>query len=146
MSNLGNVLKAEIVRLARKEMRKEVGPVRQTAAALRRDNAALKRHVAAAERRIRALERQSAAGGSTSSRTPSAGKPTRFVAKGLKSLRKRLGLSAADLSRMIGVSEQSVYNWEAKKTVPRPRQVEAIAALRGLGKRAAHAMLAEASD
>lgn len=146
MSSLGNVLKAEIIRLARKELRKEVGPVRSHAAALRRDLAAIKRQLAAAQRQIRLLERKSPSGAAPAAARSASGKPTRFVAKGLRSLRKRLGLSAAELARIIGVSEQSVYNWEAKKAVPRQRQVEAIAALRGVGKRAVQAMLAEASD
>jgi DNA-binding transcriptional regulator YiaG len=145
MSSLGNVLKAEIIRLARKELRKEVGPVRSHAAALRRDLAAIKRQLAAAQRQIRVLERKAPSAAPAAARS-AAGKSTRFVAKGLRSLRKRLGLSAAELARIIGVSEQSVYNWEAKKAVPRQRQVEAIAALRGLGKRAVQTMLAEASD
>jgi DNA-binding transcriptional regulator YiaG len=69
--------------------------------------------------------------------TTSDEKQTRFVAKGLVSLRKRLGLSASDLARLIGVSMQSVYNWERKKATPRREQVAAIAALRGIGKREA---------
>lgn len=63
------------------------------------------------------------------------GKPTRFVAKGLVSLRKRLALSAPQLARLLGVSTQSVYNWEHKKAVPRKEQVSAIVALRPVGKK-----------
>jgi DNA-binding transcriptional regulator YiaG len=72
-------------------------------------------------------------------------KQTRFVAKGLVSLRKRLGLSAADLARLVGVSMQSVYNWEHKKATPRKEQVSAIGALRSLGKREAHQRLKDVS-
>jgi DNA-binding transcriptional regulator YiaG len=133
MPNLGNVLKDEVVRLCRKELRKELGPVRKITTAHRRDLAALKRHLAEAQRRIQLLERQAARSG--------AARPLRFVAKGLRSMRQRLGLSAADLARLIQVSEQSVYNWETKKTTPRREQVQALAALRGLGKREAHAQL-----
>jgi DNA-binding transcriptional regulator YiaG len=68
-------------------------------------------------------------------------KQTRFVAKGLVSLRKRLGLSAADLARLLGVSTQSVYNWEHKKASPRKVQVTAIAALRSVSKKEAHERL-----
>jgi DNA-binding XRE family transcriptional regulator len=38
----------------------------------------------------------------------------RFVAKGFKSLRQRLGFSAAQIGKLLGVSEQSIYNWESK--------------------------------
>ncbi len=61
----------------------------------------------------------------------------RFVSKGLKTLRARLGLSAADFGRLVGASGQSIYNWEAGKAVPRASQQTALAAIRGLGKREA---------
>jgi hypothetical protein len=41
----------------------------------------------------------------------------RFVADGLKSQRSRLGLSAADYGRLVGVSAQSVYNWNKSTRV-----------------------------
>lgn len=50
-------------------------------------------------------------------------------------MRAKLGLSAADLATLLDVSQQSVYNWEHEKSMPRQSQVEAIANLRGLGKR-----------
>ena len=62
---------------------------------------------------------------------------TRFSVKGLKSLRARLELSAADFGRLAGASGQSVYNWEAGKTVPAATQRATLASLRGLGKREA---------
>jgi transcriptional regulator with XRE-family HTH domain len=37
---------------------------------------------------------------------------------------------------LIGVSMQSVYNWERKKATPRKEQLAAIASLRGIGKKA----------
>ena len=61
----------------------------------------------------------------------------RFSAKGLRSMRTRLGLSADQLAKLLGVSMQSVYNWERKVAVPRASQIAAIAALRSIGKREA---------
>jgi len=49
--------------------------------------------------------------------------------------RKRLELSAVDFGRMIGATGQSVYSWEAGKSKPKLRNLAAIAALRGIGKR-----------
>jgi DNA-binding transcriptional regulator YiaG len=68
-------------------------------------------------------------------------RPVRFVANGLRSLRTRLGLSAKQLSLLLGVSEQSVYNWETKKATPRKEQLAAIIGMRDLGKREAHERL-----
>ena len=140
MPNFAATLKDEVVRLCRKELRKELGPVRKIAATHRRDLAALKRQLAEAHRRVQLLERQAAKSGASRPQAVT-DRPIRFVAKGLRSLRSRLGLSAADLARLIEVSEQSVYNWETKKTTPRREQVQALAALRGVGKREVHARL-----
>ena len=61
----------------------------------------------------------------------------RFVAKGLRSQRSRLGLSAADFGKLLGVSAQSVYNWEHDVARPRAEQLSKLAALRTIGKREA---------
>ena len=61
----------------------------------------------------------------------------RFVAKGLRSQRSRLGLSAAEFGKLLGVSAQSIYNWEHEVAHPRSEQISKLASLRGLGKREA---------
>ena len=142
MANIATFLREEISRLSRREIRKHVQPLRKATATYRREIASLKRAIIALQRRANALAK-SAAGRSEPVAQADAAPPLRFVAKGLRSLRVRLDLSAADLARLIGVSQQSVYNWEAKKTVPRREQVTAIAGLRALGKREARARLAE---
>ena len=53
----------------------------------------------------------------------------------MASNRKRLGLSAADFGLLAGASGQSVYAWEQGKARPRGKNLAAIAALRGVGKR-----------
>jgi DNA-binding transcriptional regulator YiaG len=134
MPNLSSILKTEITRLARKEVRTAVDPLRKSNAGYRREIADLKRQIASLQREVKA--------GAKASKAPVApagvdGRATRFVPKGLKSLRARLGLSASDFGRLVGASGQSVYNWEAGKTVPREGQQAALAAVRGLGKREA---------
>ncbi|TZF90512.1 helix-turn-helix domain-containing protein [Cognatilysobacter lacus] len=134
MPNLSSVLKSEITRLARKEIKGAVDPLRKANAGYRRDVAELKRQVAALQRELKSASK----GAKRAVATDEAPKAnTRFVAKGLKSLRARLGLSAADFGRLVGASGQSVYNWETGKAVPRAGQRETLAALRGLGKREA---------
>jgi DNA-binding transcriptional regulator YiaG len=142
MPNIAVLLRNEISRLSRRGVRKEVQPLRKLLATHRREIAALKRTIATLDRRAKlltkAVSRQNRESGVPEER------PTRFVAKGLVSLRKRLGVSAADLARLLGVSMQSVYNWEHKKATPRKEQVEAIAALRSIGKKEAEQRLAGA--
>lgn len=69
----------------------------------------------------------------------------RFRASGLASHRKRLGLSALDLGKLLGVSSQSVYKWESGTVRPRRSQLRAIAAVRKLGRREALERLSSAA-
>jgi len=144
MANIGSVLKSEISRLCRREIRSEVAAIKKASASHRRSIAALKRQLNALQRTSAALERRAKAAPAPTPIAPQ-GRPVRFVAKGLRSLRSRLGLSAPQLARLLGVSEQSVYNWETKKATPRKEQLAGIIALRGLGKREAHARLLQAT-
>jgi DNA-binding transcriptional regulator YiaG len=140
MPNIGALLKQEISRLCRREIRRETAAVKKASGAYRRDIAVLKRQVTALERKSALLAKRAAATSDNSVPTlPD--RPVRFVAKGLRSLRNRLGLSAAQLAVLIGVSEQSVYNWETKKASPRKEQLAAIIGMRAIGKREAHQRL-----
>lgn len=138
MANIGTVLKGEITRLARKEVRAEIASLRKSNATYRRDIAALKRTTGDLQRQIAALARSKFPAKATES-----GKDAkiRFSAQGLKSHRARLGLSAGDYGKLAGVSGQSIYNWESGQTVPRDAQVAALAGVRRLGKRSALAKL-----
>ena len=141
MANLASVLKTEIARLARKETRAQLDPLRKANAGYRRDIAALKREVAGLSRQLKAASKPAR----QAQDEPGEGRRLRFQAKGLKSHREKLGLSAAEYGRLAGVSAQSIYNWEAGKSTPRQSQVEALAGLRGVGKREAARRL-ETSD
>ena len=61
----------------------------------------------------------------------------RFSARSVKAQRKRLGLSAADYAKLVGVSPLTIYNWENGKSRPRKEQLAALVAVRGIGKREA---------
>ena len=65
----------------------------------------------------------------------------RFSAAALKTERDRLGLSADNYGKLIGVSGLSVYNWEQGKANPRNSSIEALLKIRGIGKRKAQKVL-----
>lgn len=134
MTNFSSVLKGEIARVARKEIKNAADPLRKANSNYRREIAELKRQVAALQKEVRSLSKVSRASAPVAAKTASS---TRFVAKGLRSLRKRLDLSAADFGRLVGASGQSIYNWESGKAVPRATQQAALASVRSLGKREA---------
>jgi DNA-binding transcriptional regulator YiaG len=140
MPNLAAVLKNEIARIARKEIRAEVSSLKRSVSSHRADLAGLKRHIKALEQQVRQLKRPGAKADRLSVQE-SSGKSLRFSAKGLASQRRRLGLSAEDCGLLLGASGQTIYNWEHAKARPRARHLPAIAALRSLGKKQAAVQL-----
>ena len=141
MPNIASILKAEIARVARKEVRGELQSLKKAAASYRSEIAQLKRRALALEQQVKRL------GKGRSRAAPEAqadeGPHLRFSAKGLASQRRRLGLSAEACGALVGATGQSVYNWESGKIRPRARHLPAIAALRKMGRREAAARLAE---
>ena len=82
--------------------------------------------------------RKAAATKQTAETAPDSGsKRARFSAKGLKTSRERLGLSADNYGKLIGVSGLSIYNWEQGKARPRESSIAALMSIRGIGKREA---------
>jgi len=142
MPNIASVLKDEVVRLARKEVRRELEGLKKASAQYRSEIAELKRRLAVLEKKNARLEKTTSSKAASPSEE-SATTRTRFSAKGLATHRQRLGLSAAEMGALLGVSAQSIYHWESGKSKPREQQLSAIATVRSMGKRQAKARLAE---
>lgn len=140
MPNIAIVLKEEIARIARKEIREEVANLRKTSTAQRSEIAELKRRTKELEQAVRGLQKM-VGKSAPQPDTPTSTETLRFSAKGLVTLRKRLGLSAADFGLLVGASGQSIYKWEEANVHPRAKHLPAIAALRGISKREAVARL-----
>ena len=143
MPNIASILKAEIARVARKEVRTGTERLQKAASAYRSELAELKRRCRALEQQLRNVSRRPAKAAAASEGGDESGQKLRFSAKGLVSQRRRLGLSAHDCGLLVGASGQSIYKWEDGSARPRAKNVEAIAKLRTMGKREAAAQLAE---
>jgi DNA-binding transcriptional regulator YiaG len=140
MPNIAVVLKEEIVRLARKEVRQQTSVLKRASAQYRKDIAAMKHRMSELQHKVTPLQKQVLR--SVSSQPAEGdGEHVRFTAKGLRSQRQRLGLSAANYGKLIGVTGQTIYSWEQETSRPRKQQVARIASLRRLGKRDAYARL-----
>jgi DNA-binding transcriptional regulator YiaG len=141
MKNLTDALRAEITRLAKKEAKAQIGSLKSASAAYRREIAELKRTVRRLERRLRYVEGQER---KRAENAPPAklADGARFSAKGLKSHREKLGLSARDYGRLAGLSAQTIYGYERGESKPRPAQLAKLVSVRALGKREAERRLA----
>ena len=142
MTTLATVLKDEIRRLARKEIRAQTGGTSRAVAQYRREIARLKRQQREQERKIAFLEGQTRKSLTSQPSASDANGDSRFSARSVRAQRRRSGLSAADYAKLVGVSPLTIYNWEHNKSRPRQGQFAALIALRGLGKREALAKLA----
>lgn len=143
MPNLASAIKAEISRVARRELRAETTQLKKTVGACRTEIAGLKRRCQALEQELRRLARNAAKAAPTVAEDGAAPRVLRFSPKGLAAQRRRLALSAEDCGRLVGASGQSIYNWEQGKARPQARHLVAIAGLRTLGKKSAATRLAE---
>lgn len=141
MLNIANVLKDEISRISRKELRTETAALKKASAAHRSDIAALKRRVESLERSLRKVGKLVPSIVTTQAEALGPdNEGFRFSAKGLASHRARLQLTLGEAGALLDVSPQSVRNWE-EGNMPRPDKLAAIAALRKMGRREAVARL-----
>ena len=143
MSNILNELKSEITRLARKEVKKELAPAKRVTAVQRGLIADLRRQVDAMQKELSGLKKAVLApeAAITTKNAPAG----RFwiTGKGVKTLRKRLGLTQALFAKLAGVSSQAVVNWEGKSGKINLRKAAAgkLQEIRGMGKKQAAEVL-----
>lgn len=140
MPNFSVSLKAEVARIARKEIRVEIEALKKAVAGHRAEIASLKRRAQSAEQALKQV-RKAAPTASPKAVEESDPRSRRFSLKALSSQRKRLGLSADAVGLLVGATGQSIYNWESGNAVPRQKHLAALAALKTLGKKTAAAHL-----
>jgi DNA-binding transcriptional regulator YiaG len=141
MANVAAVLKEEIRRLAKREIKAETGKTKRAVVQYRRDIANLKRMLDQQAKKIAALQKR--AGAAVENTVSEPEENIRFSARSVKAQRTRLSLSAADYGKLVGVSPLTIYAWEKGETRPRKAQLAALVAVRGIGKREALQRLAE---
>ena len=143
MGKIETVLKAEIARLARRETKALIA---MHVEELRR----LRKRVASLEQAVKAVKtaraHEQAERKVTTAVQTVAGEEAprvRMSPRLIRSLRSRLGISQADLAKLVGVSAVAVGSWESGKSSPRSESKTRIAALRSLGRREVRRLLAE---
>jgi len=142
MSTIMKELKAEISKLSRREIKRNLTPIKRITAAQRGRIAALRREVSALLKDVAVLKKalaKTAAIPGVKTDAESVGRRFWITGKGIRSLRKRLGLTQAGFAQLAGVSNQAVVMWERNigKIPLRRRETAAkLQAMRKLTKRA----------
>jgi DNA-binding transcriptional regulator YiaG len=149
MPNIAKVLREEVQRLAKRQVKASLAP-------LKRDNTRLKKTVAELRRELTVLSRSNRElvtkmAGITAEKeretaTDIASK-LRPTSNSLAKLRRRLDLTQVEFAKLLGVSGQAVTHWEGKGSRVRMRNANllALAGIQKIGKREARRRL-EAPD
>jgi len=144
MPNVMKVLKDEITRLSKKQARAVGTPIRKDNAGFRKAIAALRRDVASLQREVKAYSIEFKKKTAVEPAPVEEGKRVWVFGKGIRALRKKLGLSQEYLAKLIDVSVQSVALWERNPGRLELRQstLAKIMAARSIGAREAKLRLA----
>jgi DNA-binding transcriptional regulator YiaG len=143
MSNLAVVIKDEIRRLAKREIKAATGSTKQAVAQYRRDIAKLKRLLQSQQKEIAFLKAQEQKRlGQPETKEDGELEGVRFSARSVRAQRKRLKLSILDYARLLGVSPLTIYHWEGGQGRPRKERLAALVAVRDMGRREVAAKLA----
>jgi DNA-binding transcriptional regulator YiaG len=134
MGKVESIIKSEIIRLAKGEMRKisiplgrDVRLMKNTVSQVRKSVLALERFAAHQQKELSKREIRLEA-------TPEEVKKSRLSPRLIKSLRKHLGITQKELAILTGVTIGAAHQWEIGKFNPKPEKKAAFVALRKLGR------------
>ena len=147
MPNIGKVLKDEIARISRKEVKASISALGKSNIDLKKILSDLKKRVASLEKENRRLVAQAKkTKPEPAEKASEKREKARFTSKGIRSLRNRLRLTQADFAKLIGATPHAVYLWEKKNGALnlREKTKAALLSIRGMGAREAKAKLEEA--
>lgn len=140
MPNLAQTLKQEISRIARKEVREDIAALRKAVTAHRSEIASLKRTAKELGTQLRLAQKAVKRAAPAVVEQKATGRPGRkrsFNAERLKAKRLALGMSQAQMARLLGISSLSLWKWESGQVTPRASMLERYFAAMSMGKREA---------
>ena len=141
MPDVASVLRDEIRRLARKEVKSATSAQSSQIRDLKNVIRALRGEVASLQKALSTSRQSAKATNGQSTGKEEKKQAIRLSPKSIKNHRKRLKLSQAQLGQLLGVSTTTVVFWESGRTAPRGSNRHALAEVRTLGKKDAQALL-----
>ncbi len=141
MAQLETALKSEIIRLAKKEVRKISVPMSKDVRSLKKTVSQLRRAVSALDCSTKAQQKQFEKRGVALEASPEEVKQSRLSPRLIKTLRNKLGISQKELAILSGVSIGAIHQWESGKFAPRESKKGVLVGLRKLGRKEARKML-----
>lgn len=143
MGKLEGIIKSEILRLARREVRKTSVPLGRDVRSLKSAVSQLRKTVLMLERLTAQQQKELGMGKAQLEATPEEVKKSRFSSRLIRSLRKRLGITQKEMATLAGVTVGAIYQWENGIFEPRGQKKGMLVALRKLGRREVRKLLEE---
>jgi DNA-binding transcriptional regulator YiaG len=143
MGKVESTIKAEIMRLAKREVRSTFFPLRREVHSLKLKLSGLVKNFTTMERQAKEVIQEQAKKKLILQATPEEVKVSRFTPQRIRLLRNKLGISQKDLGILLGASIGAIGMWEKGKFAPSAQKKAALVALRKLGKREVKKLLAE---
>jgi len=143
MGKVESTIKAEIMRLAKREVRGSFSPLRREVYSLKLKLSGLIKSFIAMERQAKGVLQEQAKKKLELQASPEEVKVSRLTPQRIRLLRNKFGISQKDLGTLLDVSIGAVGMWEKGKFAPSAKKKPALIALRKLGKREVKKLLAE---
>jgi len=143
MGKLEGIIKSEIVRLAKREMRKISFPLGRDVRTLKGTVSQLRKTVSILERLIAQQQKELTKGKILLEAAPEEVKSSRFSPRLIRSLRRRLGITQRELAVLAGVTVGAIHQWEVGMFKPRGAKKGVLIALRKLRRREVKKLLKE---
>jgi len=141
MGKIGSIIKSEIERLAKREMRKVSVPLGRDIRSLKNMILQLRKSVLSLERFTAQKQKELSNREIRLEAPPEEIKQSRFSPRLLQSLRKRLGITQKELAILAGVSLGAAHLWETGKFRPKDNKMGVLLALRKLNRREVRELL-----
>ncbi len=135
MAKFETIIKSEIVRLAKREVRKIAVPVSRDMRSLKSVVSHLRRSVLTLQRIAADQQKELEKTKKPLEAAPEEVKIARFSPRLIRSLRRHLRISQKELAVLTGVTVGAVHQWESGQFKPSMKKKAAIVALRKLGRR-----------
>lgn len=139
MPNFSQVLKLEIIRLARKETKAALNKLKSPLYNARKSIIALKKTVTTLEKDVSFLKGQLVKAQKIPVVAPELTSKARITGRTIRAMRRKMGLSQEEFAKLVGTARQAVFLWEHKKGVLKFRGdgKARVLALKGVGAREA---------
>jgi DNA-binding transcriptional regulator YiaG len=141
MGKVEGIIKSEIVRLAKKEVRMVSGPLGRDLRSLKSVVSQLRRTVLGLQRITTSQQKELEKGKTVLEAPPEEVKESRFSPRLIRSLRRHLGITQKELAVLTGVTVGAVHLWESGQFKPSMKKKAVMVALRKLGRREVRKLL-----